>query len=43
MAMEVTELEPATEITTLATLFRQIQNSMKLEWVNDWASKPMTG
>jgi len=43
IAMEATELEPATETTTLANLFRQVWESMKLEWINEWASKPMTG
>jgi len=35
IAKEVTELEPATETTTLANLFWQIWESMKLEWVNE--------
>ena len=40
IAKEAIKLEPATETTTLANLFRQIWVSMMLEWV--WASKPMT-
>jgi len=43
IAKAATKLEPATKTTTLANLFRQIQDSMKLEWVNKWASKPMSG
>jgi len=43
IAKEATKLEPASKTTTLANLFRQIWDSMKLEWVNEWASKPMTG
>jgi len=36
------ENREANIITTLANLFRQIRDSMKLEWVSEWASKPMT-
>ena len=43
IAKEATELEPATEITTIANLHRQLRNNMKVEWVAERAKKPRTG
>ena len=43
IAKEATELEPATEITTIANLHRQLHDNMKVEWVVEWAKKPRTG
>ena len=42
IAKEATELELATETTTLPNSCRQIQDSMKLEWISKSASMPMT-
>jgi ribonuclease HI len=43
LAKEATELEPITEITTIAKLHRQIHDRLKKEWISEWARKPMTG
>jgi len=43
MAKGATEMEPATETTTLTNLHRQLRNNMRLEWVHEWATKPLTG
>jgi hypothetical protein len=40
--LEATELEPFTEITTIAKLHRQIHERLKKEWISEWAKKPMT-
>ena len=43
MAKEAAELEPTTETTTIMNLQQQLCNNMKVEWVAEWARKPMTG
>jgi hypothetical protein len=43
LAKEATELEPITEVTTIAKLHRQIHERLKKEWISEWARKPMTG
>jgi len=43
IAKEATDLEPITETTTLAKLHRQLCERLKLEWISEWANKPMTG
>ena len=41
IAKGATELEPATETTTIAKLHRQLRDKLKAEWVGEWAKKPM--
>jgi len=43
IAKEETELESATETTAMAKLHRQLRDNVKVEWVTEWAWKPMTG
>ena len=43
LAKEVTELEPATETTTIAKLHWQLCAKMKTEWTIEWARKPIAG
>ena len=43
LAKEATELEPATETTTIAKLHRQLRAKMKTEWTIEWARKPISG
>ena len=43
LAKEATELEPATETTTIAKLHRQLRAKMKAEWTIEWARKPIAG
>jgi len=43
MAKEVTDLEPTIENTTLAKRHQQLWESLKTEWISEWANKLMTG
>ena len=43
LAKGATELEPATETTTIAKLHRQLRERLKIDWISDWANKPMAG
>ena len=43
LAKEATELEPATETTTIAKLHQQLRAKMKAEWTIEWARKPIAG
>jgi ribonuclease HI len=43
LAKRATNFEPATETTTIAKLHRQLRENVKMEWVTEWARKPMTG
>ena len=43
LAKEATELEPATETTTIAKLHRQLRAKMKTGWTIEWARKPIAG
>ena len=43
LAKEATELEPATETTTIAKLHRQLCTKMKTEWTIEWVRKPIAG
>ena len=43
LAKEATELEPATETTTIAKLHRQLRAKIKTEWTIEWARKPIAG
>ena len=43
MVKEALDLEPAIETTTLAKLHRQLRERLKIEWIGEWANKPMTG
>ena len=43
LAKEGTELEPATETTTIAKLHQQLRAKMKIEWTIKWARKPIAG
>ena len=43
LAKEATELEPATETTTITKLHRQLRAKLKTEWTIEWARKPIAG
>ena len=43
LAKEGTELEPATETTTIMKLHWQLHTKMKTEWTIKWARKPIVG
>ena len=43
LAKEATELELATETTTIAKLHQQMRAKMKAEWTIEWARKPIAG
>ena len=43
LAKEATELEPATETTTIAELHRQLSAKPKTEWTIEWTRKPIAG
>ena len=43
LAKEATELELATETTTITKLHRQLHAKMKAEWTIKWARKPIAG
>ena len=43
IAKGATELEPATETTTIAKLHRQLHDKLNTAWISEWAREPMTG
>ena len=43
LAKEGTQLEPATETTTIAKLHQQLHAKIKTEWTIEWARKPIAG
>ena len=43
MAKEATDLKPAIETTTMAKLHQQLWERLKMEWICEWANRPMMG